>query len=152
MKIFTNILLAFFFSQYSLYSQENSNSLHQSDSVLTVKNKSEVFDEINSDSTPNIPDYFCVSGTTDAQKYHGKKGTHFILGALFGPIAIIGTASIHPEPEYGKRTAQLSENKEYFNEPGYRNCYSKQAKKQLIGMNFLGWATWIIIFVVSQMN
>jgi hypothetical protein len=34
----------------------------------------------------------CLLGSRDAQLLHGKKGSH-IVGALFGPFAILGTAS-----------------------------------------------------------
>ncbi|MDH5598318.1 MAG: hypothetical protein OEY34_04290 [Cyclobacteriaceae bacterium] len=87
----------------------------------------------------------CLRGRLDAELYHGKKGGHFVLGVLFGPFAMIGTALANPTPEKGKQTYLMSENKEEFNDPAYLSCYVKKAKAQLIGIEALGWAAWILI-------
>ncbi len=87
----------------------------------------------------------CLSGRLDAENYHGKKGGHFVLGVLFGPFAMIGTALADPTPERGKRTYMLSTNKELFSDPVYLSCYKKKAKGQLIGAEALGWAAWILL-------
>jgi hypothetical protein len=54
----------------------------------------------------------CLLGSRDAQLLHGKKGSH-IVGALFGPFAILGTALSNPTPYVGNNTS-LSENKDKF--------------------------------------
>ena len=90
----------------------------------------------------------CFSGRLDAENYHGKKGTHFALGVLFGPFAMIGTALSNPTPERGKDTYAMSKNKDQFNDPMYLSCYKKKAKGQLIGMEGLGWAAWILLLLV----
>lgn len=87
----------------------------------------------------------CFNGRMDAESYHGKKGGHFVLGFLFGPFAMIGTALANPNPGNGKKTYLLSKNKEQFTDPVYLSCYKKKAKGQLIGMEALGWGTWIIL-------
>lgn len=90
----------------------------------------------------------CLQGRLDAENYHGKKGGHFVLGVLFGPFAMIGTALSEPTPEKGKMTYMLSKNKEQFNDPEYLMCYKKKAKSQLIGSEALGWGAWILFLLV----
>ncbi|MDR2911227.1 MAG: hypothetical protein LBV47_07700 [Bacteroidales bacterium] len=90
----------------------------------------------------------CMKGTLDAEYYHGKKGGHFVLGVLFGPFAMIGTAVSNPSPWKGKYTYMMSENKDNFNDLEYLSCYKKKAKGQLIGMEGLGWVTWILLVVI----
>jgi hypothetical protein len=89
----------------------------------------------------------CLNGSTDAESYHGKKGGHFVLGVLFGPFAMIGTALSNPTPERGKQTMMLSKNKDQFSDPEYLSCYKRKAKGQLIGMEGLGWAAWILLLI-----
>lgn len=92
----------------------------------------------------------CYCGNTDAAKYHGKKGGHFVLGALFGPFAMIGTAFANPIPRKG-RHSYLSKYQELFNDPAYKKCYKKKAKSDLIGMEAAGWGAWIaFVFLTSQ--
>jgi hypothetical protein len=86
----------------------------------------------------------CLNGSLDAKVYHGKKGGHVLLGILFGPFAIVGTAISNPTPDKGIRTPFLSQHKDQFNDPVYLNCYRRKAKQQLIGMEVLGWAAWIV--------
>lgn len=90
----------------------------------------------------------CLSGRLDAEMYHGKKGGHFVLGVLFGPFAMIGTALANPIPEKGKQTYRLSKNKEQFGDLEYLSCYKKKAKGQLIGMEALGWGAWILLVLM----
>jgi hypothetical protein len=87
----------------------------------------------------------CLSGRLDAENFHGKKGGHFVLGVLFGPFALLGTAMANPTPEKGKRTYMASKNKEMFNDLEYISCYKSKAKGQLLGMEALGWAAWILV-------
>jgi len=84
----------------------------------------------------------------DAENFHGKKGGHFVLGVLFGPFAMIGTALANPKPKKGKDTYMFSENKELFDDPMYLSCYRKKAKGQLIGMEALGWGSWLLLLLV----
>jgi hypothetical protein len=90
----------------------------------------------------------CLKGQLDAENYHGKKGTHFALGVLFGPFAMIGTAVSEPTPQRGKRTLIMSKNKDQFNDPIYLSCYKKKAKGQLIGMEALGWGAWLLLLIL----
>ena len=89
----------------------------------------------------------CLNGRLDAENYHGKKGGHFVLGVLFGPFAMIGTALANPTPEKGKQTYMMSKNKEQFSDPEYLSCYKKKAKGQLIEMEALGWGAWILLLL-----
>ena len=95
-----------------------------------------------------ISDDICYKGRLDAEMYHGKKGIHFALGMLFGPFSMIGTALSNPNPRNSKHTYIESENRDYFNNPEYLYCYKKAAKRKLIGMEALGWATWILIVLL----
>ncbi|EPR69814.1 hypothetical protein [Cyclobacterium qasimii] len=90
----------------------------------------------------------CLKARLDAENYHGKKGGHFVLGVLFGPFAMIGTALANPKPEKGKNTYLFSENKELFDDPMYLSCYRKKAKGQLISMEALGWGSWLLLLLV----
>jgi hypothetical protein len=90
----------------------------------------------------------CLNGQLDAENYHGKKGTHFVLGVLFGPFAMIGTAVSEPKPQRSKQTLMMSNNKDQFNDPNYLSCYKKKAKGQLIGMEALGWGSWILLLLI----
>lgn len=92
----------------------------------------------------------CMNGQMDAENYHGKKGGHFVLGLLFGPFAVIGTAiGSNPSPYNSKNTIVLSQNKDQFNDPEYLMCYKKAAKRSLIGMECAGWAAWILFILAS---
>lgn len=93
---------------------------------------------------PNL----CMQGRLDAENYHGKKGGHLVLGFLFGPFAMLGTALANPTPDKGKRTYMMSKNKEKFNDLEYLSCYKKKAKGQLIGMEAIGWGIYILLFLV----
>ncbi|MDO9615988.1 MAG: hypothetical protein Q7J86_15885 [Bacteroidota bacterium] len=90
----------------------------------------------------------CMNGRVDADNYHGKKGGHFVLGVLFGPFAMIGTALSNPTPEKGSNTFVMSKNKDQFSDPEYLSCYRSKAKGQLIGMEALGWGAWILLLLV----
>jgi hypothetical protein len=63
---------------------------------------------------------------------------------------MLGTLASNPTPQRGKKTIMVSENKQIFNDPEYLNCYRKTAKGQLIGMEALGWAAWIIIYLAAM--
>ena len=92
----------------------------------------------------------CLKAKADAQRFHGKKAGHVILGVLFGPFAIIGTALSDPSPYKSSKTLIRSENREQFNEPEYLICYRKKAKDQLIAMEAVGW--FIAIMISSSAN
>jgi len=93
---------------------------------------------------PNL----CMKGRLDAENYHGKNGSHFILGVLFGPFAMIGTALANPTPQKGKDTMMLSKNKNDFDDPEYLACYKRKAKGHLIGMEAIGWGASFLFFVL----
>lgn len=90
----------------------------------------------------------CLNGRFDAENYHGKKVGHFVLGVLFGPFAMIGTAFTNPTPERGRQTYMMSKNKEQFSDPEYLRCYKKKAKRELIGMDAIGWGAWMLFVLV----
>lgn len=90
----------------------------------------------------------CLHGKSDASKYHGKKGGHFVLGVLFGPFAVAGTLLSNPTPEKGKLTLQMSKNKEEFNNPEYLSCYKKEAKAQLLGIEAIGMGAWLLLLLM----
>lgn len=87
----------------------------------------------------------CLNGRADADLLHGKKGGHLVLGFLFGPLAVIGTALSNPSPESGKKTLVDSKHKDLFNDPEYLNCYKKQAKGNLIGTELMGLGVWAFV-------
>jgi len=89
----------------------------------------------------------CLKATRDVEMYHGKKGVHVLYGFLFGPFAMIGSALSSPSP-YKDDTAMMSENKDLFSDPEYLHCYRKKATGQNIGMEGIGWATWILLLVI----
>lgn len=91
----------------------------------------------------------CLKGKEDAGAFHGKKVGHYFMGMLFGPFAMIGTLIANPTPEKGKQTYVKSTNKDEFSNPEYLKCYKSKAKGQLIGMEALGWGTWIAIVLLS---
>ncbi len=90
----------------------------------------------------------CLLGTADADQYHGKAGVHFLLGVLFGPFAMIGTAVADVTPYTGKSTMMMSKNKEHFSDYEYLQCYRRKAKGKLIGMEGLGWASWVLFILI----
>lgn len=90
----------------------------------------------------------CMKGQMDASMHHGKKGGHVLLGALFGPFAMIGTLLASPTPDKGQSTYMLSENKDMFSDYQYIACYKKSAKQSLIGMEAVGWGLWILLAVL----
>jgi hypothetical protein len=92
----------------------------------------------------------CIKGQMDAQMFHGKKGGHFVLGFLFGPFAMIGTAISSPTPVRGRDTMILSQNSDLFTDPEYISCYKKKAKGQLIGMEAAGWGAWILLYILMN--
>lgn len=89
----------------------------------------------------------CQLGHMDAELYHGKKCGHFVLGVLFGPFALIGTALSNPTPERGSDTYAMSKNQNYFSDPCYLSCYKKKARSTLLVAEALGWATWILLMI-----
>ena len=91
----------------------------------------------------------CLNGKLDAENYHGKKGLHFALGVLFGPFALVGTAALaDPTPEKGNKTLMMSKNKEMFSDLEYLSCYKSKAKGQLIGIEAIGWASWVLLLLL----
>jgi len=93
----------------------------------------------------------CFRGITDAENYHKKKGGHFVLGLLFGPFAMLGTAIIaNPTPEKGRLTYSKSENIDQFNDPEYLGCYRKKARLQLLAAETLGWVISTILLAALE--
>lgn len=95
------------------------------------------------------PEEKCRCGKSDAAKYHGKKGTHFVYGVLFGPFPLVITALTKQTPKRGRHTFIMSEHKALFKDPYYLSCYRKKAKSDLIGMELSGFATlYLIEFII----
>ena len=95
----------------------------------------------------------CANGKMDAKKYHGKKGEHFVLGFLFGPLAVIGTvigANPTPYNAENNNTVGLSQNKDQFNDAEYLMCYKREAKKTLIGREFAGFSVQLAGVLVAR--
>ena len=90
----------------------------------------------------------CMIGTNDADNLHGKEANHFIYGLAFGGFALIGAAVSNPTPEKGSSTLLMSNNKVLFNDPAYRTCYSKKAKRKNVGNTAAGWATWVLFLII----
>ena len=87
----------------------------------------------------------CLKARHDATNFHGKQVGHFLLGVLFGPFAIIGTALANPTPYSSSNTLLLSTNKDYFSSPEYLICYRKRAKGSLITMEAIGYLTVLML-------
>ena len=101
----------------------------------------------------NLPDgeNKCLNGQMDAENFHGKKGGHFALGFLFGPFAMIGTALANPTPYNSSNMIMMVDDRDdpKFSDPVYLDCYKKKAKTSLIGVEGLGWLSWILILLVA---
>ncbi|WNJ20934.1 mechanosensitive ion channel domain-containing protein [Pontibacter sp. G13] len=87
----------------------------------------------------------CMSGTQDAENFHAKKAKHFVLGFLFGPVAIVGTALGNPRPYKDKDTMMYSQNEDLFEDPTYLQCYKRKAKGQNILYATIGFGTALIL-------
>lgn len=81
----------------------------------------------------------CLQGRYDAEMFHGKKGGHFILGFLFGPLAMIGTACANPTPTKAQFFDLLQMEKRKLSSPNYLHCYKQKARRKLVGMEAAGW-------------
>ena len=95
----------------------------------------------------------CANGKMDAKKYHGKKGGHFVLGFLFGPFAVIGTAiGANPTPYNAKNKVALSQslNKDQFTDAEYLMCYKREAKKRLILVECAGFGGRVIFTLFGR--
>lgn len=92
----------------------------------------------------------CLKGAIDAENYHGKQVGHFVLGVLFGPFAMIGTALSNPIPQNGAHTMSNTKNMNIINDYEYLKCYKKKAKGQLIAAEGMGWAAWIIFVLLMS--
>ena len=98
-----------------------------------------------------VNENLCFQGQMDAQNFHGKKGGHFVLGVLFGPFAILGTALANPSPFNASNSMMMmsSEDKSKYSDPQYLSCYKRKAKGQLIAMEAAGWGAWIIFILMA---
>ena len=90
----------------------------------------------------------CFKGAHDADLYHGKTGAHIVLGALFGPFAVIGAAVANPVPHKGKNTYILSSHKDLFSDPSFIKCYKRKAKTKNVINTVIGWGGFIIVFAM----
>ena len=90
----------------------------------------------------------CMKGQVDAEMFHGKAGLHIFLGALFGPLAMLGVAAGDPSPSNGNSTYLMSENKNLFSDPNYLMCYKKKAKGKNFGNTGIGWAAGFLLLLI----
>ncbi|MCK4346655.1 MAG: hypothetical protein KAX05_15330 [Bacteroidales bacterium] len=91
----------------------------------------------------------CFKGGQDASLFHGKAVGHFVLGAIFGPFAVVGAAIANPTPDRGSKTFMMSKNRDLFDDPAYLECYIRKAKGKNVIHTAIGWATWVIVGVLS---
>jgi len=121
-------------SIYSIQFEDYNNRLYKNYSYKSISNEN-----------------LCFQGQMDASNFHGKKGSHFALGLLFGPFAIIGTALADPSP-YNSSNMMMIQSKDdsKFSDPMYLLCYKKKAKTDLIVSESLGWLTWILLLVAAS--
>ena len=94
----------------------------------------------------------CAKGVTDADDLHRKGGLHLILGALFGPFAVVGAAIAGPTPASGSRTALVSSNKELFSDPEYLRCYKKKARNKNVLNAAIGWGAITLLYTLTAGN
>jgi hypothetical protein len=90
----------------------------------------------------------CYQGRMDATKYHGKEFGHLLMGFFFGPFALIGTAIARQTPQKGSRTLSKSDNQQLFDDPDYLRCYQRKAKGDLLTMEAIGWAQWLVVGLI----
>lgn len=91
----------------------------------------------------------CLLGALDAQKFHGKGGVHVLLGFLFGPAAVIGAALANPTPYKGNTTLEMSQNKDYYQDRAYLDCYKRKARARNVGNTFVGWGAWVMVVLFA---
>lgn len=101
----------------------------------------------NDREMPNLSER-CLRGESDADMYHGKKGSHVALGVIFGGFAIIGAALAEPTPENGISTKILTENRDLLQDPTYRSCYTKKARRNNVSNAATGWAAWLLFLIL----
>ena len=101
------------------------------------------YQELTSDEGINK----CMEGAKDAANFHGKKGAHVALGFCFGGFSMIGTALADCGPMKGSETMLLSKNKPLFTDYEYIQCYKKEARKNLLIMEAVGWGAFIVIYL-----
>ncbi|MEM7373822.1 MAG: hypothetical protein AAF587_34685 [Bacteroidota bacterium] len=91
----------------------------------------------------------CMQGTLDADNLHGRSGSYFTMGMLFGPFALIGAAMGNPSPISSKNAYYMSGNQDLFQDPMYLNCYKRKAKSKNVKSAAAGWGAWILVVLLS---
>jgi hypothetical protein len=90
----------------------------------------------------------CMKGTQDAA-HHGKTVGHLVLGILFGPWAVLGTAAIaKPTPMKSPNNYMMTANQSLFSDPQYLHCYKKQAKLNLMTWEMPGMILWLLVIAL----
>lgn len=119
--------------------------------ILNISLENDEMNKLNKQLKMAVQDYsICEKATFDAKNYHKKEVGHFILGVLFGGLAVLGTAISNPSPEKGLQTELKSKNKDLFDNPEYLKCYKKNVKGRLIGAELLGIGGLILVLLVSK--
>lgn len=109
----------------------------------TFAKSAEVLNQIVSKENP------CLLGTTDAQS-RGKTTVNVIGGMLFGPFALIHKALKDFHPMKDIETVAVSSNRDLVDNPNYIQCYRKKARTKALTETAGGWATWILIALMSS--
>lgn len=90
----------------------------------------------------------CLKGSLDAEFLHKRSGEYFLLGFLFGPVALIGAALGNPSPLRGNDTYSKSTNASIFSDPEYLSCYRKRARRDNAKKAALGFASSVLVLPV----
>lgn len=117
-------------------------------SIVFESHKSKIYTKYMEGIINNDNMDVCLQGRMDASLGHGKKVGHFVLGVLFGPFAMLGTAFANPTPYNAGKLHLIQASKENFSDPTYLSCYKRKAKGELILWEGIGWLT---IFILSTM-
>ena len=91
----------------------------------------------------------CLAGTMDAQT-RGKTAVNVLGGMFFGPFALIHKAlkDFHPSKDYA--TVAAAGHKELMDNPNYIQCYRKKAQTKALTETAGGWATWILLVLMTS--
>jgi hypothetical protein len=117
-----------------IYIEENNASFAESAEVLS---------QIAAEEDP------CLMGIMDAQA-RGKTAVNVLGGMFFGPFALIHKAlkDFHPSKDY--QNIAISGHKDLMDNPNYIQCYRKKAQTKALAETAGGWATWILLVLMTS--
>ncbi len=98
------------------------------------------------DSSLSSERQICLKAQNDANAYHGHREIDFVIGFFTGPFAVITSLII--SYEINEKTKILSENKKYFSDSVYIECFTARAQRNRLISNLWGWlaSTLVICF------